>query len=164
MKSTYLNLQPSLSCTLGHMNINREFLTSLIYRQHLKSDDKDKREIYKTPYHELKTEVGTRNLKTWFLEHASSEDKTLNENQFLNFCRKLTDLSDWEILEVLDIFGEFLVYFFEGVFPKIDRFNHLQGFFVSISIFLLRSPTSRLYCVARVLLVGCLVYCTRQFP
>ncbi|KAL6051746.1 EF-hand calcium-binding domain-containing protein 9 [Balamuthia mandrillaris] len=66
----------------------------------------------KTPFEVLYTEEGFENARTWFRGkcHAEEEDHgariAMNENQFINFLRKLTDFNDYEILEILDIFDK----------------------------------------------------------
>jgi len=60
-------------------------------------------------WEDLYTNWGQENMKAWFLAR-SNKSKTSNtcymaENSFVNFLRQLTDLSDWEILEVFDILG-----------------------------------------------------------
>jgi len=62
------------------------------------------RPVKDTIFDRLLTEKGTQNVKRWFLDHVN-EENILPENQFVNFCNKLTDLSDYEILEIFDIFG-----------------------------------------------------------
>lgn len=60
-----------------------------------------------TIFDRLLTDKGTQNIKRWFSDHVN-EENILHENQFVNFCNKLTDLSDYEILEIFDIFGTYI--------------------------------------------------------
>lgn len=62
---------------------------------------------HKTLFEELQTDSGINNVKAWFQDHVHRKIG-LSENQFLSFFHKLTDLSDYEILEIFDIFGTFL--------------------------------------------------------
>jgi hypothetical protein len=64
------------------------------------------RSAKETIFDRLLTDKGTQNIKRWFLDHVN-EENILPENQFVNFCNKLTDLSDYEILEIFDIFGKY---------------------------------------------------------
>jgi hypothetical protein len=66
----------------------------------------------KTLFEELQSDSGVNNLRRWFQDHVHNRHNALSENQFLSFFHKLTDLSDYEILEILDIFGMGLFLFF----------------------------------------------------
>lgn len=62
----------------------------------------------KSPFEYLHTEEGFLHAKTYFSFIANNNDETdeyFNENQFINFLRKLTDFNDHEILEIYDTFG-----------------------------------------------------------
>src|SRR3546814_9666597 len=53
------------------------------------------------PFDFIYSERGFSNLKKWFTQYASGNNKIqFNENQFINFLRELTDLDDYHILEV----------------------------------------------------------------
>ncbi len=68
----------------------------------------------KTPFDYLHTEEGFLHAKAYFSFIANNNnnddddetDEYFNENQFINFLRKLTDFTDQEILEIYDTFGE----------------------------------------------------------
>lgn len=68
----------------------------------------------KSPFEYLHTEEGFLHAKAYFSFIANNNnnddddetDEYFNENQFINFLRKLTDFTDQEILEIYDTFGE----------------------------------------------------------
>jgi hypothetical protein len=60
----------------------------------------------RTLFDEMYTKTGLEQVKFWFLEHIqSSKNLVMSETAFVAFLRNLTDFSEWEILEVYDMFG-----------------------------------------------------------
>lgn len=71
-------------------------------RTRMSQDDRLKQS--KTLLDEFHTKSGLDGIRSWFIEH-SMKGKSLSESQFIVFMRQLTDLRDWEILEIYDILG-----------------------------------------------------------
>jgi arabinogalactan endo-1,4-beta-galactosidase len=82
---------------------------------------------HKTLFEELQTDYGINNVKAWFQDHVHRQNG-LSENQFLSFFHKLTDLSDYEILEIFDIFGA--SYFNSLVFRNLRLYRSFSPSFV----------------------------------
>jgi hypothetical protein len=106
------------------MKVNQEFLTLVLLGQgttHSHTPGAPAPATLphnKSPFEYLHTEEGFLHAKTYFSFIANNNDETdeyFNENQFINFLRKLTDFNDHEILEIYDTFGN----------PPPHNFNNL---------------------------------------
>ena len=53
----------------------------------------------------LYTDMGFKNCQKFFHEESIATKGTFSENQFIHFMRRLTDLRDYQIVEMFDIFG-----------------------------------------------------------
>ena len=53
----------------------------------------------------LYTDMGFKNCQKFFHDETITTKGTLSENQFIHFMRRLTDLRDYQIVEMFDIFG-----------------------------------------------------------
>jgi hypothetical protein len=97
------------------MKVNQEFLTLVLLGQvtthshtHGTPGQAATLPHNKSPFDYLHTEEGFLHAKTYFSFIANNNfeaDEYFNENQFINFLRKLTDFNDHEILEIYDTFG-----------------------------------------------------------
>lgn len=54
----------------------------------------------------LYTDMGFKNCQKFFQDETSKTKGTFTENQFIHFMRELTDLGDYQIVEMFDIFGK----------------------------------------------------------
>merc|ERR1712137_320212 len=52
----------------------------------------------------LYTDMGFKNCQKFFHDETITTKGTLSENQFIHFMRRLTDLRDYQIVEMFDIF------------------------------------------------------------
>eukprot|EP00339_Tiarina_fusa_P010964 CAMPEP_0117028906 /NCGR_PEP_ID=MMETSP0472-20121206/20979_1 /TAXON_ID=693140 ORGANISM="Tiarina fusus, Strain LIS" /NCGR_SAMPLE_ID=MMETSP0472 /ASSEMBLY_ACC=CAM_ASM_000603 /LENGTH=236 /DNA_ID=CAMNT_0004736529 /DNA_START=167 /DNA_END=877 /DNA_ORIENTATION=- len=52
----------------------------------------------------LYTDMGFKNCQKFFQDESSATKGTFTENQFIHFMRELTDLGDYQIVEMFDIF------------------------------------------------------------
>lgn len=52
--------------------------------------------------------IGKANCLTYFKDRVLTQ-VSMTENEMINFLRELTNLNDFEILDIIDTFGKFLI-------------------------------------------------------
>lgn len=85
---------------MGQFALNLRFLEQVVCGRNLPDDEGE----MKTLFDQLHTKEGKRTCYEFFKKHSDSTNGAMDENEITCFLRELTNLNDFEILDVADIF------------------------------------------------------------
>jgi len=80
--------------------LNLRFLEQIIYGRNTEDDEGEGRSLFD----QLHTKEGKTKCYEFFKKHSDGTTATMDENEVMCFLRELTNLNDFEILDVADIF------------------------------------------------------------
>lgn len=88
------------SSGLGQFTLNLRFLEQVVCGRNTEEAGEAK-----SLFDQLHTREGKKKCFEFFKKHSDASTASMDENEITCFLRELTNLNDFEILDVADIFG-----------------------------------------------------------
>ncbi len=131
---------PLMAHGLGQFSLNLRFLEQVVCGRNLVDDEGDGKSLFD----QLHTKEGKRTCFEFFKKHSDPATASMDENEITCFLRELTNLNDFEILDVADIFGLPSFFFCSEFRQQLHRNHFLERIlFNGRRLFIPSQPTNR---------------------